>query len=94
MGFGLANDIAALRRRFPALRSLENFATLAATGDGVADIEHMVKLSAAARDAGLPSPAHLTRPSAAAALRRPMGLSAACRLLLGRALDKTLQVMN
>jgi hypothetical protein len=92
VGFGLDMDVAALCRAFPGLQSLEIFAGSCRTGDGVADIQAMAKLTAASEAAGLQSVADLSTAAAVAALRRPLGLSAVCRWLLGKQLDKSMQV--
>ncbi len=85
-------DVAALCRALPGLPSLEVFAASCRTGDGVADIQAMAKLTAASEAAGLQSAADLHTAAAVAALLRPLGLSAVCRWLLGKHLNKSMQV--
>ncbi len=84
--------MAALCRALPGLRSLEVLARSCRIGDGIADIQAMAKLTAASEAAGLQSAADLSTAAAVAALRRPLGLSAVCRWLLGKQLDKSMQV--
>ncbi len=87
-------DAAALCRAVPGLQSLDIFAASCRSGDGVVDIQAMAKLSAASEAAGLQSAADLSTAAAVAALRRPLGLSAVCRWLLGKQLDKSMQVSS
>jgi len=94
VGFGVDVDVAALCSAFPGLRSLEVFAASWRTGDGVVDIQAMAKLTAASEEAGLQSAADLSTAAAVAALRRPLGLSAVSKWLLGKRLDKSMQVSD